>query len=114
MEGATHKQVVDLIKSCGDQLVLTVISVRPQEAERLDPGASDDSNGYTYDYSEKRSLPITVPDYQWLVRNGEKYVVSTKMDITVYGVYQLMLDRCTTFTWLAGICAHVAIMNLCN
>lgn len=32
VEGATHKQVVDLIKSGGDCLTLTVISVTPQEA----------------------------------------------------------------------------------
>ena len=37
VEGATHKQVVDLIKSCGDSLVLTVISVTPEEAEKLEP-----------------------------------------------------------------------------
>lgn len=30
MEGATHKQVVDLIKSGGDTLTLTVISVTQQ------------------------------------------------------------------------------------
>jgi len=37
VEGATHKQVVDLIKSCGDSLTLTVISVSREEAERLEP-----------------------------------------------------------------------------
>lgn len=76
VEGATHKQVVDLIKAGGDKLVLTVISVHPAEAERLDPGGSDD-NGSTimYDYSEKRSLPITVPNFQWVAPHGEKYVV---------------------------------------
>jgi sorting nexin-27 len=73
VEGATHKQVVDLIKSGGDCLTLTVISVTPQEADRLEP--SDDS-GYSYiDYSEKRSLPISIPDYSIVTRNGEKYVV---------------------------------------
>ncbi|XP_013142497.1 PREDICTED: sorting nexin-27 [Papilio polytes] len=38
VEGATHKQVVDLIKSGGECLSLTVISVTPKEAERLEPG----------------------------------------------------------------------------
>ena len=37
VEGATHKQVVELIKSCGDTLTLTVISVTAEEAERLEP-----------------------------------------------------------------------------
>ena len=37
VEGATHKQVVDQIKSCGDSLTLTVVSVTLEEAERLEP-----------------------------------------------------------------------------
>ncbi|XP_066994479.1 sorting nexin-27 isoform X1 [Anabrus simplex] len=74
VEGATHKQVVDLIKSGGDVLTLTVISVTQQEAERLEP--SEDPTGFTYiDYSEKRSLPISVPDYHYLEKGGERYVV---------------------------------------
>lgn len=74
VEGATHKQVVDLIKSGGDTLTLTVISVPRQVAERLEP--SDDSSGHsTIDYSEKRSLPISIPDYTTLEENGTKYVV---------------------------------------
>lgn len=57
VEGATHKQVVDLIKSGGDCLTLTVISVTQQEADRLEP--QEDQSGYSYiDYSDKRSLPI--------------------------------------------------------
>ncbi|KAB0802211.1 hypothetical protein PPYR_04397 [Photinus pyralis] len=73
VEGATHKQVVDLIKSGGDVLTLTVISVTQQEAERLEP--SDDGQGYPYfDYSEKRSLPISIPDYHYNERGGERYV----------------------------------------
>nr|XP_027202465.1 sorting nexin-27-like [Dermatophagoides pteronyssinus] len=74
VEGATHKQVVDLIKSSGDKLLLTVISVTPREAEKLEP--SDDTNNFVYDYSEKRSLPITIPDYNWIEKNnGERYCV---------------------------------------
>lgn len=74
VEGATHKQVVDLIKSGGDTLTLTVISVTPQEAQRLEP--VEDQANYNYiDYSEKRSLPISVPDYHYLEKSGEKYVV---------------------------------------
>nr|CAH7721942.1 unnamed protein product [Callosobruchus chinensis] len=71
VEGATHKQVVDLIKSGGDVLTLTVIWVTQQEAERLEP--SDDNQVY-YDYSEKRSLPISIPDYHHNERGGERYV----------------------------------------
>ncbi|XP_003745088.1 sorting nexin-27 [Galendromus occidentalis] len=74
VEGATHKQVVDLIKSGGDKLKLTVISVTAQEAERLEP--QEDSGGISYmDYSEKRSLPISIPDYTWCERGGEKFAI---------------------------------------
>lgn len=86
--------MVDLIKSGGDCLTLTVISVtqqvcikqilhfkkfyflifkKLQEAERLEP--SEDPSGYSYiDYSEKRSLPISIPDYNLVTRNSEKFV----------------------------------------
>lgn len=37
VEGATHKQVVDLIKSSGDKLILTVISVTPKVIEVFTP-----------------------------------------------------------------------------
>lgn len=71
VEGSTHKQVVDLIKSGGDRLTLTVISVTQQEAEKLEPH-EDSAGGYAYvDYSEKRSLPISIPDYQ-VVQRGER------------------------------------------
>ncbi|XP_057331108.1 sorting nexin-27 [Microplitis mediator] len=73
VEGATHKQVVDLIKSGGDVLTLTVISVTPQEAERLEP--CEDLSYASVDYSEKRSLPISVPDYHVRERKHERYVV---------------------------------------
>ncbi len=46
-----------------------------QVAERLEP--SDDSSGASLiDYSEKRSLPISIPDYQNLEERGEKFIVS--------------------------------------
>lgn len=45
-----------------------------QEAEKLEPG--EDTSAFTnYDYSEKRSLPISIPDYTWIERRGEKFVV---------------------------------------
>lgn len=34
---------------------------------------SEDSQVY-YDYSEKRSLPISIPDYHYNERGGERYV----------------------------------------
>lgn len=44
-----------------------------QEAEKLEP--QDDTGGYSYiDYSEKRSLPISIPDYNVVTHNGERYI----------------------------------------
>lgn len=80
VEGATHKQVVDLIKSGNDDLTLTVISVSPKEAAKLEP--NEESTSYMYhDYSEKRSLPISVPEYTWLeTTNNGTVVVSSSND----------------------------------
>jgi sorting nexin-27 len=56
--------------------LLAVISVPHHVAEKLEP--SDESSGPSLvDYSEKRSLPISIPDYKSLENNGEKYVVSS-------------------------------------
>ncbi|TRY67128.1 hypothetical protein TCAL_09235 [Tigriopus californicus] len=74
VEGATHRQVVELIKSCGDTLTLTVISVTQEEADRLEP--NDDMSTYpAVDYTEKRSLPISIPDYRYIDHDGERFVV---------------------------------------
>lgn len=43
VEGATHKQVVELIKEGGDRLVLVVISVDAVDAERFDGGPADEN-----------------------------------------------------------------------
>ena len=42
VEGATHKQVVQLIKDGGDRLSLVVISVDAIDAERFDGGSVED------------------------------------------------------------------------
>lgn len=84
VEGATHKQVVDLIKHGGDQLTVTVISVSPTEAQRLEPMEEAISETPTPDYSEKRSIPISIPEYHVVTSNdsdvasdreSEKFVV---------------------------------------
>ncbi len=76
VEGSTHRQVVELIKAGGDRLILCVVSVHPMDADRLDPGTSDDNGSpFSIDYSEKRSLPITVPSWQWVSKDGDRHVV---------------------------------------
>lgn len=78
VDGATHKQVVDLIKSGGDNLSLVVISMPCDEINRHfgdNTNNSDDSSCNSNDYSERRSLPISIPDYSELrSSNGDKYI----------------------------------------
>lgn len=75
MEGATHKQVVDLIRAGERELVLAVLSVPQLETDSLDPG-DDGSAQSCYDYSDKQAVPISVPTYKHVEQNGEKFVVS--------------------------------------
>ena len=89
VDGATHKQVVDLIKSGGDCLTLTVLSVPGSSADaRLTSSStdnlnsnnnninSDDSSSNSNDYTERRPVAITVPDLSEVrTSQGDKYVV---------------------------------------
>lgn len=77
VEGATHKQVVDLIRAGEKELVLAVLSVPPQEADCLDPG--DDVSALScYDYSDKQAVPISIPSYKHTELNSEKFVVGAE------------------------------------
>ncbi|KAL9986983.1 hypothetical protein ACROYT_G001215 [Oculina patagonica] len=73
VEGATHKHVVSLIKKGGEKLTLVVISVSQQEAEKLDSESS--SGGEYYDYSDKRAVPISIPETRQVGTGSEQYVV---------------------------------------
>lgn len=79
VDGATHKQVVDLIKSGGDFLTLIVLSMPGDEINKASSenlNNSDDSSTNSNDYSERRSLPITIPDYTEMKNSqGDKYIV---------------------------------------
>jgi len=76
VEGATHRQVVELIKSSDQVLKLTVISIAPEVAEKLENTAvAENPNGTNIDYTDKRSLPITIPEYRSVESQGEKYIV---------------------------------------
>lgn len=79
VEGATHKQVVDLIRAGERELVLAVLSVPPQEADCLDPG-DDVSAQSCYDYSDKQAVPISVPSYKHTELLQEKFVVGALVD----------------------------------
>jgi len=55
-------------------VAVVVISVPRTVADNLDQ--SDDSSGPAQiDYSEKRSLPISIPDCRTVQHAGERYVV---------------------------------------
>lgn len=73
VEGATHKQVVDLIRAAEKELVLAVLSVPPQEADGLEGGEDVQPN---YDYSDKQAVPISIPMYKHVEQHSERFVVS--------------------------------------
>lgn len=77
VEGATHKQVVDLIRAGERELVLAVLSVPPQEADGLEAG-EDSSVQPSYDYSDKQAVPISIPTYKHVEQHTERFVVSTE------------------------------------
>lgn len=73
VEGATHKQVVDLIRAGEKELVLAVLSFPPQEADGLEGGEDIQPN---YDYSDKQAVPISIPTYKHVEQHSERFVVS--------------------------------------
>ncbi|RLV76399.1 hypothetical protein DV515_00017014 [Chloebia gouldiae] len=86
VEGATHKQVVDLIRAGEKELLLTVLSVPPHEAESLEPPEEPLGPPF-YDYSEKQAVPISIPTYKHVEQSGEKFVV--------YNVYMAGRQLCS-------------------
>lgn len=81
MEGATHKQVVDLIRAAEKELVLAVLSVPPQEADGLEGGEDVQPN---YDYSDKQAVPISIPTYKHVEQHSERFVVSSVYFSTLF------------------------------
>lgn len=45
-----------------------------EDFEQENATHSEDSQYYRHDYSDKRSLPITIPNYQYVNLNGERFV----------------------------------------
>ena len=93
-----------MIKSSDQVLKLTVISIAPEVAEKLENtgmlqfermptfisklykfletnvnsfflAVAENPNGTNIDYTDKRSLPITIPEYRSVESQGEKYIV---------------------------------------
>ncbi|XP_061787344.1 sorting nexin-27a isoform X2 [Nerophis lumbriciformis] len=84
VEGATHKQVVDLIRAGEKELVLAVLSVPPQEVDGLEGGEDVQPN---YDYSDKQAVPISIPTYKHVEQHSERFVV--------YNVYMSGRQLCS-------------------
>lgn len=112
VEGATHKQVVDLIRAGEKELVLAVLSVPPQEADGLE-GEDIQPN---YDYSDKQAVPISIPTYKHVEQHSERFVVSVpaaQHSPVLHGSAAWKRDllcahRCTTCTCPADSCAQSA------
>lgn len=108
VEGASHKQVVDLIKHSDDELHLVgkrthsvvtvlltpfaVVIASAGEETHSDIHSGEESSGSSNDYSERRSLAITIPDYSLLEANDEKFYVSIRVrsGAGVYGFAALL------------------------
>uniref|UniRef100_A0A8C6SF06 Sorting nexin 27a n=1 Tax=Neogobius melanostomus TaxID=47308 RepID=A0A8C6SF06_9GOBI len=82
--GATHKQVVDLIRAGEKELALVVLSVPPQEADGLEGGEDIQPN---YDYGDKQAVPISIPTYKHVEQHSERFVV--------YNVYMSGRQLCS-------------------
>ena len=74
MEGATHKHVVELIRSGGETLSLVILSLPPSEVRKLDPPEDSSSPEY-FDYTDKKQVHITIPETRQIENGREKYAV---------------------------------------
>jgi sorting nexin-27 len=64
-----------MIRQSGKQVKLTVISVSEDEARRLEPESSSSTTaGPGVEYYERRSVPVSVPEFEKLMENGKEYV----------------------------------------
>ena len=110
MEGATHKHVVNLIKKGGDKLTLVVISVSSHEAEKLESESS--SGGEYYDYTDKRAVPLSIPETRQVVSSGETYVVrNAKVCVCVVFFCMVQFQFCAEYEIS---CLKIIMMSSCT
>jgi hypothetical protein len=81
VEGATHKHVVELIRSGGHKLSLVVLSLPPSEVRKLDPPEDGQAPEY-FDYSDKKQIFVTIPETRQIENGREKYAV--RVNFIVY------------------------------
>lgn len=114
VEGATHKQVVDLIRAGEKELVLAVLSVPAQEADGLEGGEDVQPN---YDYSDKQAVPISIPTYKHVEQHSERFVVSAGFlrNLTFFSPKQLEnVLFCCYFWYLKSQCKHLLVLFYSN
>ena len=71
VEGVEHQRVVDLIRSSGKKVKLTLVSVTKEEANRLEMESVP-----TVDVTDMRSVPLSIPDFEKKHGpDGKEYVV---------------------------------------
>lgn len=77
VDGSTHKQVVDLIKSGGDFLTLIVLAMPSDEISRVVcDHNSDDSSNNSNDYSERQLVALKIHDFtEMKTQHQEKFIV---------------------------------------
>ena len=68
-----------MIKAGGDSLTMMVISVPARDFQRLDP---DDD--YFYDYTDVKRLDLTIPNFEHIEEQNNKYVVSCKISQVIF------------------------------
>ena len=88
MDGSTHKQVVDLIKSGGDYLTLIVLAMPSDEVNRVicDNNNSDDSSSNSNDYNDRQAVGIEINDYSE-VKNAQQTDKFIVFKISLSGKY---------------------------
>lgn len=71
VEGVEHQRVVDLIRSSGKKVKLTLVSVTKEEASRLEMESTP-----TVDLTDMRSVPLSIPNFEKKQGpDGKEYVV---------------------------------------
>ena len=54
---------------------MDIISVTPSEARKLDGPTNMFGSSDYIDYSDRRSIPVSIPDFKHEEKNGDKFVV---------------------------------------
>ena len=65
---------------------MAIISVTPSEARKLDGPTNMFGSSDYIDYSDRRSIPISIPDYRHEEKGSDKFVVSSLLLHDIFGI----------------------------